>query len=184
MDELERQTSTTTETETDVANIREFSLENQDIKLENLPRYEDLIAPQVQTDTKLDNMQEVENVPLFEPRKEKEEKKPTEVIHQKRFKIAVSTFAVIGVLLLSLVIINGVALALLKNDVNDNKKEITNLTQEVTNLQEQGFEIDGLTPDGADKVTYKLVLPRSYPDNTADLTWFDKLSIFLMKIFG
>ena len=41
-----------------------------------------------------------------------------------------------------------------------------------------------MVKDGAEKVQYKLAIPRNYPDNSADLTWLDKLSIVLMKILG
>lgn len=182
MNELERETLTSTKIDSEVKE-NEFSLENQEIKLDNLPRYEDLIAPQI--NTKLDNMQEVENLPLFEPRKEEKAKKPAEIIQQKRFKIAVSTFAIIGVLLFACVLINGVSLAMLARDVDDNKNDINALTEEVESLENQGFDIDsGLIEGGAENMSYKLALPRNYPDNTADLTWFDKLSIFLMKLFG
>ena len=88
-----------------------------------------------------------------------------------------------GVLLLSLVLINGVSLALLTRDVKDNQKEITTLTQEVTELEEE-FNIVNSNNGEADEVGYKLALPRNYPDDTSELTWFDKLSIFLMKLFG
>ena len=164
--------------------MREFLLENQDIKLENLPRYEDMIAPEVKTNTKLDNLQEVNQLPFFELKsKPKQEEKP-DTSHQKRFKIAVGCFAAIGIFLLSLVAINGVALAMLQKDIKDNQKDIATLTEEVTELQNQGFDIDSSLNGEAKPMPYKLALPRNYPDNTADLTWFDKLSIFLMKLFG
>ena len=179
----EQQASTTLDKELEIENMREFLLENQGIKLENLPKYEDIIAPK--TEVKLDNMQEMNNLPFFETKiKEKKEEK-VDTTSQKRFKIAVSCFSVIAVLLLGLVCINGVSLAMLSKDIKDNNRDIATLTQEVSQLESQGFEIDNsLTEGGADNVGYKLALPRNYPDNTADLTWFDKLSIFLMKIFG
>ena len=177
MDELEK--FTTVEKELEIENMREFLLENQDIKLENLPRYEDVIAPK--QELKLDNLQEVNNLPIFEPRQQKKVEAPTKNTHQKRFKIAVGCFATIGILLLSMVAINGVALAMLKKDIKDNQKDITTLTQEVTQLENR--EIEHLTGQ-AQGVKYKLAFPRNYPDNTADLTWFDKISIFLTKIFG
>lgn len=181
MDEEEK--STTVAKDIEIENMQEFLLENQDIKLENLPRYEDIIAPQ--TETKLDNMQEMNQLPFFETKVKPKEESSTDKVHKKRFKILVSCFAIVGVLLSALVLINGVALAMLKKDINDNRKDITTLTQEVTQLQEQSFDVDNsLIQDGAEKVGYKLALPRNYPDNTADLTWFDKLSIFLMKLFG
>ena len=177
MDEQEK--LTTTETELEIENMREFLLENQGIKLENLPKYEDIIAPK--QEVKFQGLQEVNNLPFFvtkpKPKQEVETKSP----QQKRFKIVTSCFAVIGVLLLSMVVINGVALAVLNKDIKDNQKEITTLTQEVTELQNQ--KIDNLTGT-AENIKYKLALPRNYPDDTSELTWFDKLSIFLMKIFG
>ncbi len=180
MDE-QKERSTTIEKDLEIENMREFLLENQDIKLENLPRYEDLIKPEIQTETKLDNMQEVNTLPFFETKTKQKQETPTKSIHQKRFKIATSCFAVIGVLIASLALINGVSLTMLANEKKDNQKQIGTLTEEVTNLQ-QDLELDNI--DGAEKVSYKLALPRNYPDNTADLTWFDKLSIFLMKLFG
>ena len=92
-----------------------------------------------------------------------------------------SCFAIIGVLLLSLVLINGLSLALLTNKTKDNQKDITTLTQEVDDLESRYAELDYGEAEG---IRYKLALPRNYPDNTSDLTWIDKLSIFLMKIFG
>ena len=177
MDEQEK--VTTTETELEIENMRDFLLENQGIKLENLPRYEDAIAPK--QEVKFDNLQEVNKLPTFETKQKPKEEVQTKSPQQKRFKIVANCFAVIGVLLLSMVAINGVALAVLNKDIKDNQKEITTLTQEVTELQNQ--EIDNLGGT-AENIRYKLALPRNYPDNTADLTWFDKLSIFLMKIFG
>ena len=177
MDEQEK--VTTTEKELEIENMRDFLLENEGIKLENLPRYEDIIMPK--QDLILENMQEVNNLPIFETTSKPKEEVKTQSPQQKRFKIVASCFAVIGVLLLSMVAINGVALAVLNKDIKDNQKEITTLTQEVTELQNQ--EIDNLGGT-AENIRYKLALPRNYPDNTADLTWFDKLSIFLMKIFG
>ena len=169
--------------ELEIENMQEFLLENQDIKLENLPRYEDMIAPDTSKEVKLDNLQEVNTLPFFETKTKKKEETPVKNTHQTRFKIAVSCFAVIGVLLLSLVLINGVSLALLSNQTKDNQKDITTLTQEVTEL-EQEFNLNNSLDQDAEKVGYKLALPRNYPDNNADLTCFDKLSIFLMKIFG
>lgn len=177
MDEQEK--VTTTEKEFEIENMRDFLLENEGIKLENLPRYDDIIAPK--QEVKFDNLQEVNNLPIFETRQKPKEEVKTKSPQQKRFKIVASCFAVIGVLLFAMVAINGVVLAMLKKDIKDNQKEITTLTQEVTELQNQ--EIDNLGGT-AENVKYKLALPRNYPDNTADLTWFDKLSIFLMKIFG
>ena len=63
----------------------------------------------------------------------------------------------------------------------NNQKEITTLTQEVDELK---YEVDNTISEEAEKVRYKLALPRNYPDDTSELTWFDKLSIFLMKLFG
>lgn len=181
---MEEQKEKTVATDIEIDNMREFLLENQDIKLENLPRYEDLIAPEPKTDVKLDNLQEVNELPFFELKSKPKKEEKTDTSHQKRFKIAVGCFATIGIFLLSLVAINGVALAMLTKDIKDNQKEITTLTEEVTELQNQGFDIDSSLNGEAQNVRYKLALPRNYPDNTADLTWFDKLSIFLMKLFG
>lgn len=165
----------------EIENMREFLLENQDIKLENLPRYEDLIQPKEQP--KLDNMQEMNTLPFFEAKPKPKEDNNEKTTHQKRFKIAVSCFAVIGVLLTALVAINGVALTMMAKDIKDNQKDINSLTEEVSELQ-QNLELDNSLTGSAEDVSYKLALPRNYPDNTADLTWFDKLSIFLMKLFG
>ena len=182
MDE-QNQKSSTISKDLEIEDMQEFLLENQDIKLENLPRYEDMIAPTTSQEVKLDNLQEVNTLPFFEPKvKPKEEVKPDNS-HQKRFKVAVSCFALIGVLLLALVLVNGVSLALLSNETKDNQKDINTLTQEVTQL-EQEFEVNSSLDEEAEKLGYKLALPRDYPDNTADLTWFDKISIFLMKLFG
>ena len=60
----EEQKSTTLEKDLEIENMREFLLENQDIKLENLPKYEDIIAPK--TEAKLENMQEMNTLPFFE----------------------------------------------------------------------------------------------------------------------
>jgi hypothetical protein len=181
MDEQEK--SSTILKDLEIENMQQFLLENQDIKLENLPRYEDMITPQPEVELK--NMQEINELPFFETKpKPKEEPKPN-AAHQKRFKIAANCFAVVGVLLSALALINGVSLALLQKEITDNNKDIATLTEQVTELQQQDLEIDSsLVQGGAEKVRYKLALPRNYPDNTADLTWFDKLSIFLMKLFG
>lgn len=165
----------------EIENMREFLLENQDIKLENLPKYEDLIQPKQQP--KLDNMQEMNTLPFFEAKPKPKEEVKVKTTEQKRFKIAVSCFAVVGVLLSALVAINGVTLAMMAKDVKDNQKALNSLTEEVTDLQ-QNLELDDTLTGQAQDVSYKLALPRSYPDNTADLTWFDKFSIFLMKLFG
>jgi len=182
MDE-QNQSSTTIDKELEIEDIQEFLLEHQDIKLENLPRYEDLIAPEVNQEVKLDNLQEVNTLPFFETKTIKKEKVEENPVRNKRFKIAASCFAVVGVLLLSLVLINGVSLALLNRDIKDNQKDITTLTEEVTDL-EQEFDKVNASNGEAEKVGYKLALPRNYPDDTSELTWFDKLSIFLMKLFG
>ena len=183
---MDEQKEKTISADIEIENMRDFLLENQDIKLENLPRYEDIISPRTEnlTETQLDNMQEVNTLPFFETKTAPKQETPEKSIHQKRFKIALSCFAVIGVLLLSLVAINGVALAMLNKDIKDNQKDITTLTEEVVELQNQGFDIDSSLTGEAENVRYKLALPRNYPDDTADLTWFDKLSIFLMRIFG
>ena len=180
MDEQEK--STIIEQDLEIENMREFLLQNQDIKLENLPRYEDMIAPKVEP--KLDNLQEVNNLPFFEMKQKPKQEAEPEPTNRKRFKIALNCFTVVGVLLLSLVAINGVALAMLKKDITDNQKEIATLTEQIAELEEQGFTVDDSLNGTAENRPYKLALPRNYPDNTADLTWFDKLSIFLMKIFG
>lgn len=182
MDE-QNQNSTTTYKDLEIENMQEFLLEHQDIKLENLPRYEDLIKPETETqiDTKPSNMQEVNNLPFFEPKVKPKQETPTKSKHQQRFKIVVSCFAVIGVLFMALSLINGVSLALLANEKSTNQKEIATLTEDVNNLQ-QNLEMDNI--DDAQKVGFKLALPRNYPKDSADLTWFDKFSIFLMKLFG
>lgn len=181
--EEQKDKSTMIDKDLEIENMQEFLLENQDIKLENLPRYEDLIMPEIKQEVKLDNLQEVNTLPFFETKTKIKEETPTKTAHQKRFKVATSCFAVIGVLLISLVLINGVSLALLTNETKTNQKDITALTQEVTEL-EQEYNLANSSGEGAEKISYKLALPRNYPDNTADLTWFDKLSIFLMKLFG
>lgn len=182
MDE-QREKSTTIGTDLEIENMREFLLENQDIKLENLPRYEDLIQPTTMTeqDTKIDGLQEVNTLPIFEPKIKKVEETPTKSIHQKRFKIAVGCFALIGVLLMGLTLINGVSLTLLASEKANNQKDIATLTEEVAELK---YDVDSMLGEDADKVGYKLALPRNYPDDTSKLTWFDKFSIFLMKLFG
>ena len=167
--------------ELEVDNMQEFLLENQEIKLENLPRYEDMIAPTTTQDVKLDNLQEVNSLPFFEPKTVKKEETPTKTVHQKRFKVAVSCFAIIGVLMLALTLINGVSLALLASESKGNQKDITTLTQEVTDLE---HEYSLINNGEAGEMGYKLALPRNYPDDTSELTWFDKLSIILMKLFG
>ena len=180
MEEEERVTTISKDLE--IEDMQEFLLENQGIKLENLPRYEDLIQPEIKEDIKLDNLQEVNTLPFFEPKQKKMEQPQMKSVHQKRFKIVSSCFAVVGVLFMSLALVNGVSLAMLANTSKDNQKEITTLTQEVEELEFLN-NADGEI-DNAEKVGYKLALPRNYPDNTADLTWFDKFSIFLMKLFG
>lgn len=181
--EEQKESSTMFDKDLEIENMQEFLLENQGIKLENLPRYEDLIQPEVKEEVKLDNLQEVNTLPFLEPRVEKKKEPVVDNTSKKRFKVAVGCFALIGVLLLALVLVNGVSLALLKKDSTDNQKDITTLTQEVTEL-EQEFDLASSQNPDAEKVRYKLALPRNYPDDTADLTWFDKLSIFLMKLFG
>jgi len=181
---MDKQEEKTVVTNIEVENMSKTLLENQDIKLENLPRYENAIQPEAKVDINLDNLQEVNQLPFFELKtKQKQEEKPSNE-HKKRFKIAVSCFAVIGVFLLSLVAINGVALAMMQKDIKDNQKDINSLTQEVAELQNQGFDIDSSLTGEAKNETYKLALPRNYPDDTEKLTWFDKISIFLMKLFG
>ena len=123
-------------------------------------------------------------MPFFETKAKPKEEAPVNKVAQKRFKIAVGCFSIIGILLFALVAINGVTVAMMAKDVSDNKKDISQLTQEVEQLQQQGFDVDNALTGDSENVGYKLALPRSYPDNTADLTWFDKLSIFLMKLFG
>lgn len=178
---MSEQKETIVKKDIEIENMREFLLENQDIKLENLPRYEDLIEPKVEP--KLENLQEVNQLPFFETKVKKKEEDKISPIHKKRFKIAVTCFSIVAVLLLSLVIINGIKLAVLSNEIKDNQKDISSLTEEVAEIK-QGVEIDATLNGQAENVSYKLALPRNYPDNTADLTWFDKLSIFLMKLFG
>ena len=179
----EKKKSTIVDKDFEIENMREFLLENQDIKLENLPRYEDLIKPETITaqETKIEGLQEVNNLPIFEPKIKKKEETPTKSVHQKRFKIAVGCFAIVGVLLLALTLINGVSLTLLASEKANNQKDITTLTEEVAELK---YEVDGALGADAEKVGYKLALPRNYPDDTSKLTWFDKFSIFLMKLFG
>ena len=63
---MDEQKEKTISADIEIENMRDFLLENQDIKLENLPRYEDIIAPKTQTDVKLDNMKEVNTLPFFE----------------------------------------------------------------------------------------------------------------------
>lgn len=182
MDE-QNQKFTMVEKDLKIENMQEFLLEHQDIKLENLPTYEDLIAPEVKQDVKLDNLQEVNTLPFLEPKVVKKEQTPTKKTNQNRFKIALSCFAVVGVLILAMVLVNGVSLALLGSETKSNQKDIATLTEEVADLKNE-FELNNSLGQDAEKVGYKLALPRNYPDNTADLTWFDKLSIFLMKLFG
>ena len=177
----EKETSTSVDTEFEIKNMREFLMENQDIKLENLPTYEDLIKPSIETQTQVKDMKEVNSLPFFETKPLIKQQPQTNNIHKKRFKIAVSCFAIVGVLLASLVCVNGISLAIMSDKVKDNQKEITTLTQEVAELE---GEYDTLTNTQGEKVKYKLALPRNYPKDTKDLTWFDKLSIFLMKLFG
>ena len=180
MDE-QKQKSVITDKDFEIENMQEFLLENQDIKLENLPKYEDLIQPTTIQSTELENMHEVNTLPFFETKlKSKTEPKVNQTA-KKRFKIAVSCFAVVGLLLFGLTMINGVALALAVGEKTNNQKDITTLTQEVDDLQNKA---DDITTAEGEKVRYKLALPRNYPDDTSKLTWFDKFSIFLMKLFG
>lgn len=178
MDEQER----TAIADKEIQNIREFALENQDIKLENLPRYEDLITPTTNIDKS--EKQDVSNLPFFQERPKVEKVDEKQLVRKARFKIAVSTFAVVGILLFALVLINGVNMAILSKEISDNNKDISNLTEEVQTLSGQEINLDGVDGVVPKGVSYKLALPRNYPNNTADLTWFDKISIFLMKLFG
>ena len=180
MDE-KKQKSVITDKDFEIENMQEFLLENQDIKLENLPRYEDLIQPTTIKKTELDNLQEVNTLPFFETKLKPKAEPKVNKTAKKRFKIAASCFAVVGVMLLGLALINGVALALLAGQKINNQKDITTLTQEVDELK---YDVDNAVNGEAEKVKYKLALPRNYPDDTAELTWFDKFSIFLMKLFG
>lgn len=180
MDE-QKEKSVITDKDFEIENMQEFLLENQDIKLENLPKYEDMIQPTTVQAPELDNMQEVNTLPFFETKLKPKTEHQANKTAKKRFKIAASCFAVVGVLLFGLTMINGVALALAKGQKTNNQKEITTLTQEVDELK---YEVDNTISEGAEKVRYKLALPRNYPDDTSELTWFDKLSIFLMKLFG
>ena len=180
MDE-QKQKSVITDKDFEIQNMQEFLLENQDIKLENLPKYEDLVQPTPVQATELDNMQEVNNLPFFETKLKPKVEPEVNKTAKKRFKIAASCFAVVGVLLLGLTMINGVALALAAGQKTNNQKEITTLTQEVEELK---GDVDDMVSGDAEKVRYKLALPRNYPDDTSELTWFDKFSIFLMKLFG
>lgn len=164
----------------EIQNIREFALENQDIKLENLPRYEDLITP---TNEAVER-QDVSELPFFQERPKVQKVDEKALVRKSRFKIAVSTFAVVGILLFALVLINGVNMAMLSKEISDNNKDISNLTEEVQTLSNQDLNLDGVDGVSPESVGYKLALPRNYPNNTADLTWFDKISIFLMKLFG
>lgn len=181
---MEEESKTSTiKTDVEIENMRDFLLENQDIKLENLPRYEEMITPKININTSTDikGMKEVSTLPYFDAEVKKEEKpKPKRV---SRFKIAVGTFAVVGVLLFALTIINGVSLAMLNKEKTDNQKDIATLTEQVEQLKNEDIDTS-LTENGAESWSYKLALPRNYPKDTADLTWFDKLSIFLMKLFG
>lgn len=182
MDE-ESKTSTIAKTDTEIENMRDFLLENQDIKLENLPRYEDLITPKVNIDTSpnIKGMKEVNTLPYFEQSEVKENKLKSQKV--SRFKIVVSAFAVVSVLLFALTIVNGVSLAVLNKERTDNQKDIATLTEQVEQLKNEDIETS-LERNGSQSMPYKLALPRNYPKDTADLTWFDKLSIFLMKLFG
>ena len=164
----------------EIQNIREFALENQDIKLENLPRYEDLITPT----NKVVEKQDVSELPFFQERPKVEKVDEKALVRKARFKIAVGTFAIVGILLFALVLINGVNMAMLSKEINDNNKDISSLTEEVQTLSNQEINLDGVDGVAPEGVGYKLALPRNYPNNTADLTWFDKISIFLMKLFG
>lgn len=171
----------TTLAEKEVESIRDFALENQNIKLENLPRYEDMITPT--TNKEMEETRDLSELPFFQERPKVEKVDEKELVRKTRFKIAVCTFSIIGVLLFALVLINGVSLALLNKEINDNGKDIKDLTEEVEMLSNQDLNLDGLDGE-SEKVGYKLALPRNYPNDTADLTWFDKISIFLMKLFG
>ena len=177
----QKQKSVITDKDFEIENMQEFLLENQDIKLENLPKYEDLIQPTTIQSTELDNMQEVNTLPFFETKLKPKVEPSVNKTAKKRFKIAVSCFAVVGALLMGLTLINGVALALATGQKTNNQKDITTLTQEVDELK---YELDSTISGDAEKIRYKLALPRNYPDDTSELTWFDKLSIFLMKLFG
>ena len=180
MDE-QKQKSVMTDKDFEIENMQEFLLENQDIKLENLPKYEDLIQPTTVEATELDNMQEVNTLPFFETKLKPKVETSSNKNVKRRFKIATSCFAVVGVMLLGLTLINGVTLALATSQKINNQKDITTLTQEVDELK---GDVDDMVAGDAEKIRYKLALPRNYPDDTSELTWFDKLSIFLMKLFG
>ena len=177
----QKQKSVITDEDFEIENMQEFLLENQDIKLENLPRYEEAIKPEPVQATELDNMQEVNTLPFFETKLKPKVEQAVNKNAKKRFKIAASCFAVVGVLLMGLTLVNGVALALATGQRTNNQKDITTLTQEVDELK---GDVDNIAGADAEKVRYKLALPRNYPDDTSELTWFDKLSIFLMKLFG
>ena len=179
----ERKKSTILDKDFEIEDMREFLLENQDIKLENLPRYEDLIQPTMENvqDIQIDGLQEVNTLPIFEPKLKQKQETSTDNTNQKRFKIAVGSFAIVGILLMGLTLINGISLTMLTSQKINNQKDITTLTEEVAELK---YEVDGMLGEDAEKVGYKLALPRNYPDDTSELTWFDKFSIFLMKLFG
>ena len=97
-------------------------MENQDIKLENLPRYEDLITP---TPIQEVEKQDISELPFFQERPKVEKVDKNQLLRKARFKIAVCTFSIVGILLFALVLINGVNLAMLSKEISDNNKDIS-----------------------------------------------------------
>lgn len=176
---MENRSTVILDNEVEIAK-HEFTLEKQDFKLDNLPRYEDLIT----TSTTPEGMQEAETVPLFETKKKKDVVNPNQAIYRKRFKIALGVFSIVTVLLLTLVVANAINLLMLTQTSKKNQEEISALTEEVEIAKDVDLSGTTLVKDGADKVGYKLAIPRNYPENSADLTWLDKISIVLMKILG
>lgn len=171
-EENEIKTETITEVET-----------KQEIKLSDLPRFEDMIKSEqdIKTENKLQGLQDAQSQPLFEDRPFTRKEDEHKTFVKKRLKLVTAIYAIVASLLLGFVGVNIATLAIMDKQINSNVTTIAGEKQEIELRSENHVPDADLTDE---TISITLNQPRDYNDDDKSLTIFDKLTILFRNLFN
>ena len=185
MEEQEQQTSTTTTTQ--VETVTETETQPQTKvgieSLTDLPDIEEFLKSEkeVKSAPELKGLKKVESNALNQDKEFTLKKDEKKTFIKKRIKVFTGVYIAVVSLLFAFVLGNAITMAVLNHDIKGNKETIQTEAAKVEVWE--GNYNNNLKPSSGD-IEVSLNVPRDYSDDTAELTFFDKLSILFRNLFG
>lgn len=152
----------------------------QETKLDNLPRVEDLrkSETEVYKAKEIEGVSEVDKVTKPQDRIFVRKSDQKKALYKKRIKIVTSIYATAVTLLLAFLGVNIATMAMLNKEVTTNTNTIQSQQQQIEVLE----QVPENTPIGDYQIS--LNEPRDYSDDKKDLTFLDKLTILFRNLFA